>query len=99
MKRPWFLSCPWLVAAAVVLTALGAVGFGRLSFLAWVFGEAESAASAVPLEPVCLGRIDVEGGVLDLAPVRAGQVAELLVKEGEEVSAGTVLLRLDEELA
>jgi len=99
MKWPRFLSWPWLVAAALVLIALGVVGFGRLSFPAWLFAEAEPAGSAVPLEPECLGRVDVEGGVRDLAPVRGGRVAELLVKEGEDVSAGTVLLRLDEEPA
>jgi multidrug resistance efflux pump len=47
----------------------------------------------------CLGRVDVEGGVLELAPVRAGRVVAVSVREGEAVSAGAMLLQLDEQPA
>jgi multidrug resistance efflux pump len=47
----------------------------------------------------CLGRVDVEGGLLELAPVRSGRVVAVNVREGEAVCAGAVLLRLDEQPA
>lgn len=47
----------------------------------------------------CLGRVDVEGGLLELAPVRSGRVAAVSVREGEAVSAGAMLLQLDEQPA
>jgi multidrug resistance efflux pump len=44
---------------------------------------------------VCLGRVDVEGGLAHLAPARPGRVVEVLVHDDDTVAAGTVLLRLD----
>jgi multidrug resistance efflux pump len=44
---------------------------------------------------VCLGRVDVEGGLAHLAPARPGRVAEVLVRDDDSVAAGAVLLRLD----
>jgi multidrug resistance efflux pump len=43
--------------------------------------------------------VDVDGGVLSLAPARAGTVVELKVHEGDTVPAGAVLLRLDDRPA
>jgi multidrug resistance efflux pump len=54
--------------------------------------------TALP-QVVCLGHVDVDGGVLALAPARAGQVIELRVQEGEAVASGAVLLRLDDRSA
>jgi multidrug resistance efflux pump len=90
----------WLLAAAVVLVGLtGAAGVFRLGPLDGLFGS-QRQESAPGLEGVeCLGRVDVEGGLLDLAPVRAGRVVAVPVREGEAVSAGAVLLRLDEQPA
>jgi multidrug resistance efflux pump len=91
----------WLVSAGVVLAGLsGAAGVFRLPPLAGLFGYEPPDAGSVGLHGVeCLGRVDVEGGVLDLAPVRAGRVVAVPVREGEAVPAGAVLLRLDEEPA
>jgi multidrug resistance efflux pump len=44
---------------------------------------------------VCLGRVDVEGGLAHLAPAQPGRVVEVLVHDDDTVSAGAVLLRLD----
>jgi multidrug resistance efflux pump len=85
----------WLLAVVLVGLA-GVAGFFRLP--PGLFGGGQPPSAPPGLQGVeCLGRIDVEGGVLDLAPVRAGQVAAVLVHEGEQVSAGAVLLRLDEQ--
>jgi multidrug resistance efflux pump len=45
---------------------------------------------------VCFGHVDVEGGLVGLSFSQAGRVAEVLVREGTEVSAGAVLVRLDD---
>jgi multidrug resistance efflux pump len=44
---------------------------------------------------VCLGRVDIEGGLAHLAPVQPGRVVEVLVRDDDTVSAGAVLVRLD----
>ncbi|MFO0843422.1 MAG: HlyD family efflux transporter periplasmic adaptor subunit [Gemmataceae bacterium] len=81
-----------LFATAAVMACLtGATGLFR--------GEPPAADPPAPQGAECLGRVDIDGGVLDLAPVRAGRVAVLPVREGEAVPAGAVLLRLDEQAA
>jgi multidrug resistance efflux pump len=45
---------------------------------------------------VCYGFADLDQGVTALHPSRAGRVAEILVKENEEVPAGAVLMRLED---
>jgi multidrug resistance efflux pump len=53
-----------------------------------------------PNDPVnCSGRADVPSRILDLLPVRPGRVEEIIVKEGQEVHAGDILLKLDERPA
>jgi HlyD family secretion protein len=51
-----------------------------------------------PEEPrlVCVGHVDVEGGVVALRPVRSGRLVELTTHEGQDVRTGDVLLRLDD---
>jgi multidrug resistance efflux pump len=48
---------------------------------------------------VCFGYVDLEPGVAALAPLQPGRVAEVCVRENQHVAAGTVLLRLEDELA
>jgi multidrug resistance efflux pump len=57
------------------------------------------AADAEPEGVVCTGRVDLERGVRSLAPLRPGRVAEVLVREGQEVEAGAPLLRLEDREA
>lgn len=46
---------------------------------------------------VARGKIEVEGGLLDLSPAVAGVVQQLSVKEGQSVQRGQLLLRLDDD--
>ncbi len=48
---------------------------------------------------VCFGQVDLQHGVTALAPLQPGRVTEVLVHEGQTVSEGTVLLRLDDRLS
>lgn len=46
---------------------------------------------------VARGKIEVEGGLLELSPAVAGVVQQLAVKEGQAVQRGQVLLRLADD--
>ncbi len=46
---------------------------------------------------VARGKIEVEGGLLDLSPAVAGVVQKLSVKEGQSVQRGQLLLRLADD--
>lgn len=46
---------------------------------------------------VCIGYADLEHGVRQLAPLRPGRVAEILVTETQQVPAGKPLLRLEDD--
>ncbi len=83
-----------LVAVLVGLTGVAGVFRQPRS----LFGGGPRPPEQPGLQGVeCLGRVDVEGGLLELAPVRSGRVVAVGVREGEAVSAGAVLLRLDEQ--
>jgi HlyD family secretion protein len=47
----------------------------------------------------CVGRVDLRSGVVSLYPLQAGRVQSIDVREGQEVSQGDVLLRLDHTAA
>lgn len=98
MRSNRFRSLFWLLAVALVLVGLtGAAGHVRPTFLG-LFGGERPVAEPTGLQGAeCLGRVDLDGGVQDLAPVRPGRVVAVPVLEGQTVSAGTVLLRQDEE--
>jgi multidrug resistance efflux pump len=68
-----------------------------------------SPSETVPLKPIagnastgavtCFGQADIEGGVSSLCPLQSGRVAEICVQEGDEIAAGTALLKLDARFA
>uniref|UniRef100_UPI000AEED37F HlyD family efflux transporter periplasmic adaptor subunit n=1 Tax=Frateuria defendens TaxID=2219559 RepID=UPI000AEED37F len=57
--------------------------------------QAPAAAPAAGYAAVARGRIDVEGGLLNLAAPRDGTLARLDVREGEHVKRGQPLAQLD----
>lgn len=56
-------------------------------------GEPASSAQPAPVA-MARGRIEVQGGLLQLSTAQDGQVEALLVQEGQAVRRGQVLLRL-----
>ena len=58
-----------------------------------------AAAQAKPQSQVAVarGKIDVEGGLLDLASPAAGVVQQLQIKEGQSVQKGQLLLRIADD--
>jgi multidrug resistance efflux pump len=96
-RRPWRYL--WLLGVA--LLAGSAAGAG------WLLNHSRAANDAAPESPggsstpgvICTGYVDVEDGLTSLYPVQPGQVTEVAVKEGEAVTKGKVLLRVDNRLA
>lgn len=89
----------WFAAAAVLV-----LGGGGLVFMnqanAEKEAEAAQAAKAAPESPfvaVANGKADVEGGLIQVAARRAGIVRDVLVQEGEAVTEGQVLARLEDD--
>lgn len=60
-----------------------------------------AAAQTKPQSQVAVsrGKIDVEGGLLDLTSPVTGVVQQLLIKEGQSVQKGQLLLRLADDVA
>lgn len=61
--------------------------------------EAAAAAQAKPspYAAIANGKADVEGGIIQVAARRAGVVREVLAQEGDDVRAGQVLARLEDD--
>jgi multidrug resistance efflux pump len=90
--RPWSLGIAALViGAGWALHRLPAGG-----------PPAEQSVSEPPAATpavVCFGHVDLEHGVTPLFTAEPGRVIEVQVAEGDEVSAGAVLIRLDDRAA
>jgi multidrug resistance efflux pump len=90
----------WLVPT-LALAVASLVGLGHFMAVG-LRGEDETAGAAKqpPFRPVaCTGIVDLEDGVLRLNPTVSGRVVDVPVREGDHVSVGTTLLRLDDRLA
>lgn len=87
----------WIAGLAASFLTLTLIGLG----FRWRSG------SEVPDQPeaggvsrvVVAGYVDLEQGVISLSPLVAGRVETILVREGEVVSAGAEMLRLESQLA
>lgn len=98
---PAFLRKPivWIVAAVLVL---GGGGFMVVSSQAKAkkAEAAKVAAASAPKSPyvaVSNGKADVEGGIIQVAARTAGVIREVLVQEGQDVTKGQVLARLEDD--
>lgn len=83
-----------LASAGALLLALGA-----LQGCSPHAEEKTAAAPASPYVAVARGRVDVEGGLLNLAAPVAGIVASVKVREGEHVNKGALVVTLDARAA
>lgn len=87
------------LAAALTALALGAAGCSGGKKAAIVKEEEAKAALNTPYAAISAGKVDIEGGLVDIAARQAGIVREVFVQEGDEVRRGEVLARLDDKQA
>jgi multidrug resistance efflux pump len=83
----------WILGFVLLLgTAVGA---------GWFFNQpatGKGPASSEPKDSVGLGYVDVQGSVVPLHPLQPGRVTLVLVKEGDEVRQGDLLVSVDNDL-
>ena len=88
----------WLGVLAVIVVAVGALAFMRVQAQK---AHAEAAAKARPLDTpfaaIASGKADVEGGVIQVAARTAGVIRQVFVQEGDTVTKGQVLARLEDD--
>lgn len=92
---PGFLKNKWLwIGLLLIIVAVAAVSFMSSQGAAKKKAAQEAAATVVsPYAAVANGKVDVEGGIIQVAARRGGVVEEVLVQEGDVVTAGQVLAR------
>jgi len=92
----------WLLALLVVAVGTPAAGFlfsysSRGAPPTHGGGDTQKEkASSGDQGIVCFGQVDLEHGVTALYPLQPGRVAEVPAREGQTVSEGTVLVRLED---
>ncbi|HEY2357449.1 MAG TPA: HlyD family efflux transporter periplasmic adaptor subunit [Phenylobacterium sp.] len=89
----------WIVIVLVVALAGGGM-FLSTQAKTKKAQEAKAAAASAPKSPyvaIANGKADVEGGVIQVAARTSGVVREVLVQEGDDVTKGQVLARLEDD--
>ena len=96
---PGFLKNKWLwIGLALIVVAV--IAFSVMSSQGAAKKKAvEDAAATVesPYAAVANGRVDVEGGIIQVAARRGGVVRDVLVQEGDDVVAGQILARQEDD--
>ena len=91
---PAFLKNKWLWIGLVAVIAL-IIGFSVFQN-AQAAKKAEAAAAAEkkvesPYAAIANGKVDIEGGIIQIAARRGGVVREVLVQEGDRVTCGQLI--------
>jgi RND family efflux transporter MFP subunit len=84
---------------AVSALGLAACGGAEGSDQAKAAHGAAAAAADTPFAAIAAGKVDIEGGLVDVAARQPGIVMQVLVQEGDEVKKDQVLARLDDQEA
>ncbi|WP_374472994.1 HlyD family secretion protein [Phenylobacterium sp.] len=90
----------WIVAVLVVLGGGAGLYFNSQAQAKKAEAAKADAAKAkekTPYAAVANGKADVEGGIIQVAARRAGVVRDVLVQEGDMVTRGQVLARLEDD--
>ncbi len=97
---PAFMRNRFIWITLVVLAIAGAGGW-QVSNQAAARKAKAAAASAQaapsPYAAIANGKADVEGGIIQVAARRAGVIQDVLVQEGDVVTRGQVLARLEDD--
>jgi HlyD family secretion protein len=101
MSSPLIARALPLAAALLASTALA--GCQRTASASQADGEGKPAGNVsaaevdTPFTAVAAGKVDIEGGLVDVAANRPGIVREVFVQEGDFVKAGDPLARQEDE--
>lgn len=91
---------PWVFGGALLIGTL-AVSVPLMRDMKDVAAGPNDAAAVqrglIGQGVVCLGRVDIEGGLLPMVPQQPGAVTEILCYEGQPVRQGSELLKVNEE--
>lgn len=97
---PGFLKNKWLWIGVVLIIVL-IVGFTVVQGNAAKKKAADERAAAdkveSPYAAIANGKVDIEGGIIQIAARRGGVVREVLVQEGDRVVAGQILARQEDD--
>ena len=97
---PAFLKNKWLWIGLVLVVVI-IVGFTFMQNASKAKKAADEKADATrvesPYAAIANGKVDVEGGIIQIAARRGGVVREVLVQEGERVVAGQILARQEDD--
>lgn len=97
---PAFLKNKWLwIGLLLVIVLVAGVLFMNSANAAKKAEIAKAAATKVesPYAAIANGRVDVEGGLIQIAARRGGVVRQVLVQEGDRVAAGQILARQEDD--
>lgn len=97
---PGFLKNKWTWIGLVLIVVL-VVGFMLMQNGAKAKKAEQEKAAAQKVESpyaaIANGKIDIEGGIIQVAARRGGVVREVLVQEGDRVVAGQILARQEDD--
>ena len=97
---PAFLKNKWLWIGLVLIVVI-VVGFTFMQNAGKAKKAEEEKAAATkvdsPYAAIANGKVDVEGGIIQIAARRGGVVREVLVQEGDRVVAGQILARQEDD--
>ena len=94
LRRRWM----WVALVAIVLVSGGAF-FSQAAKAKKLKTDQAVAAKSVrtPYSASASGKVDVEGGIIQVAARTAGVVRDVYVQEGDAVTKGQVLARLEDD--
>jgi HlyD family secretion protein len=97
---PGFLKNKWLWIGVLLIIVL-VVGFVFMQGAGKAKKAEEEKAAATrvesPYAAIANGKVDIEGGIIQIAARRGGVVREVLVQEGDAVVAGQILARQEDD--
>ena len=91
LKNKW----TWIGVLLILVIVVGFIMFSK----AGAAKKAEATKVESPYAAIANGKVDVEGGIIQVAARRGGIIREVLVQEGDRVTAGQVLARQEDDEA
>ena len=96
LKNKW----TWIGVLLIIVLVVGFLMFSQAGAAKKAEEEkAEATKVESPYAAIANGKVDVEGGIISVAARRGGIIREVLVQEGDRVTAGQILARQEDDEA